>query len=596
MKPSILFLGSLLAVGTTLLFAADARKPLTEEQRILHLLNRLGFGPRPGDVEKVRKLGVRAYIEQQLNPERIPDPEADRRLAAFKTLPLATIEELDKAHPVAALEGERARGNAFRMEKDEKPLPPFVPGAGRALPASADPAKSEMDVREFREAARARSLSKDDLGKAQLVRTVYSERQLLEVMAAFWVNHFFVGGGRGESLFQDYVEHTIRPRALGKFEDLLKATAQTSTMMMYLDNWRSAAPVEVIHQRLTRDLQPTLTGPQRRQLRATADSLQEFKGLNENYARELMELHTLGVEGGYTQQDVIAVAKVLTGWTVTEWDENGGRISDRFVFNPVLHESGDKTVLGKTIKAGGKDEGMEVLTMLAKHPSTARHISTKLTRRFVADDPPAAIVEAGAQAFLKTDGDIRQVLRAILTHPNFFAPQHYQGKFKKPSELIASALRAASADLTFPPQPRRRGQGQAVGINTYLGEMGEVGKRTPEGYADVASAWVNSNMLLKRMEFANALASGEVPGIALNFDMAKRMINELELPAPNEQQSAMIRDQMTQARKRKAAASSPAGQAPSMMSADPTAGNEAVISPAAIALSYALASPQFQKK
>ncbi|MBI3694753.1 MAG: DUF1800 domain-containing protein [Acidobacteria bacterium] len=594
----ILPLGFLLLYCTLPLVAGEARQPLSEEQQILHALDRLGYGPRPGDVEKVKKIGLRAYIEQQLHPESIPDAVADRKLAEFKSLALGNLEELDKAYPIVAPEGLERRGKAIRLEPGEKAFPPFVPKGARAMPSAPDDlGKGEEDARAFRQMTRTQKPGEYELGKAQAIRGVYSERQLLEMMVGFWVNHFFLGRA-SEAPQQDYDEHVIRPQALGKFEDLLKATAQHPAMLFYLDNWRSAAPLEVIQQRLNASLQPTLSGPDRRVWRQIAVSVREFKGLNENYARELMELHTLGVDGGYTQQDVIQVAKCFTGWTVTEWDENGARRPDKFIFSPLLHESGDKVVLGQTIKPGGMEEGMQVLTMLAHHPSTARFISTKLVRRFVADDPPAEIVEAGRQAFLKTGGDIREVVRAILTHPKFLAPEYYQVKFKMPLELIVSSLRAVNAEIGFPPAPRRRmGQGPSVGLGAFLQDMGQAGRRTPDGYPDYAAAWINSNALLKRMEFANALTAGQIPGVKPDLQAARQLIHKLRLPEPNAEQIERIRAQMTQAGREKKSGQE-MGQASMMMDASAGRKGDAapLASPEAIAVAYALGSPQFQKR
>ena len=593
MKRSVLVL--LLLLAPHVMLAGDARQPLTEEQQIIHLLNRLGYGPRPGDIEKVRAMGIKAYIEQQLYPERIADTAADKRLAAFTTLP-KTMEELEKVYPVVAPEGERYRGSAIRKEEGEKAFPPFAPRGSQ--PMEQPPSDKDDDSRAYRQQARIKP-GEYELPKARVVRAVYSERQLLEMMVDFWFNHFNVR--ISENHLHDYEEQALRPRVLGKFEDLLKATARHPAMLFYLDNWRSSAPVEVIQQRLIASLQPTLNGRDRQVWRQTMLSVRELKGLNENYGRELMELHTLGVDGGYTQQDIIQVAKCFTGWTVTEWSEEGTRRTDTFVFNPLLHDSGDKVVLGRTIKSGGIEEGMQVLTMLAHHPSTARFVSTKLVRRFVADDPPAEIVEAASRAFQKTGGDIREVLRAILTHPQFLAPQYYQAKFKKPLELVASSLRAVNADLSFPPAPRRRmGQGGTAGIGGYMQDMGEQLYRrlTPDGYPDYAAAWVNSNALLKRMEFANALAAGQFSEAKPDLRAAQQLARQLGLPQPNAEQVEQIRAQMAKASEEK----KPKGgemQSPSMMmeaSAAKPGGTQPAASPEAIALAYALGSPQFQKR
>jgi len=273
------------------------------------------------------------------------------------------------------------------------------------------------------------------------------------------------------------------------------------------------------------------------------------------------------------------------------------RRPDRFTFSPLLHESGDKVVLGQTIKSGGLEEAMQVLTILAHHPSTARFISTKLVRRFVADNPPAEIVEAGSQAFLKTGGDIREVLRAILMHPKFLAAEYYQAKFKMPWELIVSSVRSIGGEIEFPPAPRRRmNQGPAVGLQAFLQDMGQAGKRTPEGYPDYAEAWVNSNGLLKRMEFANTLASGQVPEIRVNLAAALKMVRDLRLPQPSAPQAEQIRLQMAQIGRDPKAAPQ-AGQTAMMMDASVARQNSMqAVGPEAVAVAYALGSPQFQKR
>jgi uncharacterized protein (DUF1800 family) len=269
-----------------------------------------------------------------------------------------------------------------------------------------------------------------EIFQARMIRAVHSDRQLYEMMVDFWANHFSIFADTDEYLTVDWEERAIRPYVMGNFEDLLIATAQHPAMLMYLDNWISTAPAEVVQARLEaghpvypeRDLRRSLA------IRERADYFEEASGLNENYGRELMELHTLGVDGGYTQQDVQEVARAFTGWTVTAPRQRG-----YFAFDPLLHVEGDKLVLGRTIESGGMDEGLEILTMLAHHPSTASFISTKLVRRFVADDPPPEIVAAAARTFLETDGDITAVLRTIFTSPEFFAPEYYQVKISSTS-------------------------------------------------------------------------------------------------------------------------------------------------------------------
>jgi uncharacterized protein (DUF1800 family) len=253
--------------------------------------------------------------------------------------------------------------------------------------------------------------------------------------------------------------------------------------------------------------------------------------LNENYGREVMELHTLGVDGGYTQQDVQEVSRALTGWTL-----EGGREEGDFRFNPLLHVEGDKTVLGQTIPSGGVDEGMQILHMLASHPSTAHFISTKLVRRFVADEPPAEIVEAAAERFLETDGDIREVLRAIFFHPDFFAPEHYRAKFKKPIEVVVSAVRAVDADI----EPQFMG----ANIGEYARQMGEDLRdhETPDGYPDVASAWVSTQAIFQRLLYAMELATESIDNMKIDLDAAQELFRQIGFPEPTSQQVAQARE------------------------------------------------------
>ena len=316
-------------------------------------------------------------------------------------------------------------------------------------------------------------------------------------MTDFWFNHFnvFIGKGADRYLLTSYERDVIRPHALGKFEDLLVATAQSPAMLFYLDNWLSVGPNSDVANGI----------PKRKQLQLaqaasiTADQCSQAKGkrngLNENYGRELMELHTLGVNGGYTQKDVTEVARVFTGWTLKQPRQGGG-----FTFEERMHEPGDKIVLGHRIKPKGEKEGREVLHLLAHNPSTAKFICTKLAMRFVSDDPPPALVDRMAQTFLKKDGDIREVLKTMLHSPEFWAPEAYRAKVKTPLEFVVSAVRASGAEVNDA-MPLAR-QLQNMGMPLY-------GMQPPTGYSMKADAWVNSSALLGRMNFALALTTGK---------------------------------------------------------------------------------------
>jgi uncharacterized protein (DUF1800 family) len=356
-----------------------------------------------------------------------------------------------------------------------------------------------------------------ELAEAKLLRAIYSNRQLAEVMTDFWFNHFnvFIGKGPDRYMVSAYERDVIRPHALGKFKDILEATAKSPAMLFYLDNWQSVGP--------NSDL--ALYGPQRfagrrgRFPRPRPQAKNRPSGLNENYAREIMELHTLGVDGGYTQKDVTELAKVLTGWTIEKPQLGGG-----FKFNERAHEPGPKYVLGRKIGEHGEKEGEEMLDILAHHPSTAKFISRKLAMRFVSDNPPQSLVDRMADTFLKKDGDIREVLRTMFHSPEFWAADAYRAKMKTPFEFVASAARASGADIQ-----------NALPLVGTLNRMGMplYAMQPPTGYSMKAEAWVNSSALLNRMNFALQLASGKLPGTSLDPQAL------IPGPAPADSQAAL---------------------------------------------------------
>ena len=356
-----------------------------------------------------------------------------------------------------------------------------------------------------------------ELAEAKLLRAIYSNRQLDEVMTDFWFNHFnvFIGKGPDRYMVSAYERDVIRPHALGKFKDILEATAKSPAMLFYLDNWQSVGPNSEL----------ALYGPQRlagrrgRFARPRPQAKNRPSGLNENYAREIMELHTLGVDGGYTQKDVTELAKVLTGWTIEKPQLGGG-----FKFNERAHEPGPKYVLGHKIGEHGEKEGEEMLDVLAHHPSTARFISRKLAMRFVSDNPPQALVDRMADTFLKKDGDIREVLRTMFHSPEFWAADAYRAKMKTPFEFVVSAARVSGADIqnTLP----------LVGTLNRMG-MPLYAMQPPTGYSMKAEAWVNSSALLNRMNFALQLASGKLPGTSLDPQAL------IPGPAPADSQAAL---------------------------------------------------------
>ena len=490
---------STIAIATTVSLAAAGAAPgiaggsgsavpaNPDDRTIVHVLNRVGFGPAPGDIERIRRMGLQTYIEQQLHPERIADSAMTERLAQFSTLSKTSRELADEYFVPAQM----ARLEVQRRRAAEAPM--AQPGT------PANPAPDSMTA-EQGQAVRAERQALMEVMQAKVLRAAHSERQLEEVMVDFWFNHFnvFVGKGPVRLYLNEYERDAIRPHVLGKFSDLLRATAESPAMLFYLDNWQSSAP-EGARTMSANGMRPA-RGLNRPRAIANGPATQNRRrGLNENYARELMELHTLGVDGGYTQKDVQEVARAFTGWTIATPRQGGS-----FRFEPRMHDAGEKIVLGRRIPAGGgKKDGDDVLDLLAKHPSTARFIATKLARRFIADDPPASAIERAAKRFTETDGDIREVVRSIVTSPEFFAAAAYRAKVKSPFEFVVSAVRATGI---------APGNGQALVQAVRTLGMPLYGCQPPTGYADKAEAWVNSGALLNRMNFAVSLTSARQRG------------------------------------------------------------------------------------
>jgi uncharacterized protein (DUF1800 family) len=480
---------SLAVPGGAARAAARPQPPLGDAQ-IVHVLNRLGFGPRPGDVDRVRRMGIDKWIEQQLEPTRAGDAVLAEKLAGLKTASLSSAELLEKYEiPREA----RREIQKKRAELGENPSEEAQQKLRRELMAKY---AGQME-------GRPRQVL-DELQAAKLLRAVYSERQLDEVLVDFWMNHFNVFAGKGPLRFVlgEYERDVIRPHAWGRFEDLLKATAESPAMLFYLDNWLSVDP-QAAEQRDQR----RMLGRARRPGRGRAETAAQpppparRRGLNENYAREIMELHTLGVDGGYTQKDVTEVARCFTGWTI----EGLRQQRPTFAFDQRMHDRGDKVVLGRTVKSGGKEEGDQIIHLLATHPATARFIAGKLARRLVADEPPPALVDRAAETFRKTDGLIREVVRTIVTSPEFQGPDHRGAKVKTPFELVASAVRASGADVTDARDLVRRVA--AMGMPLYM-------QQPPTGYKDTSDAWVSTSGLLARLNFSLDLMAGRIPGVA----------------------------------------------------------------------------------
>ena len=474
----------------------SSKARLTEDQKILHLLNRITFGPRPGDIDRVRQTGLDKFLDEQLHPEAIDDSELDKRLAVLPTQQMTPAEAAQFYPPL----------NVAEQRLNEKNPPPVFGRPQQIM---------------------------GELIQQKLVRAVSSNRQLQEVMTDFWFNHFNVLASKEAVQWSatSYERDVIRLRSLGKFRDLLLATAQSPAMLYYLDNWLSAAP-DAKEPRPPRPAAPSppqaKENPKPETSSAQSPSAnphdpqagtpirnpqsaaqpQRRRGINENYARELMELHTLGVDGGYTQKDVQEVARCFTGWTIDRPFQGGG-----FVFRPWMHDAGGKSVLGANITAGGGlSDGLRVIEILSRHPSTARFISKKLCERFISDDPPPQVIERATQVFLKTDGDIREVLRAILTSPEFYSASVFRAKVKSPLELAASAIRAVDGDTNG-----------AQALHEWLRKMGEplYQYAFPTGYSERSAEWMNTGVFLNRLNFVVALANNQIAGTSYD---AQRLV------------------------------------------------------------------------
>ncbi|MBX6333649.1 MAG: DUF1800 domain-containing protein, partial [Gemmatimonadaceae bacterium] len=482
--------------------AEVALREQTADQQIRQALNRLTFGPRPGDFERVRAMGVDRWIAMQLDPARIDDHAADALMAHFPTLSMSAADLVREAPPPAAIIAQK------RLAQRR---------AGTGAPSNGRLVLTTEDSMQIRRARQMAQRIVGELQAAKVARAVVSERQLQEVMVDFWENHFNVFAGKGPERYflGAYDRETIRPYALGKFRDLLEAVAKSPAMLYYLDNWESTVEPDrpalagrptargryaLARARTRRRFGAAPVGAAR--LDSAIQASRRTRGLNENYGRELLELHTLGVDGGYTQQDVIAAARAFTGWTIARPREGGS-----FVFRPAMHDAGVKVFLGDTLKPGrGIEDGEQVLDIVARSPATAHFIATKLVRRFVSDSPPPALVKRAAATFSRTDGDIREVLRTIFTSPEFFSTAAYKAKVKSPFELVVSALRAVNAEPDTTPRTAR--------VVAWLGQP-LFAHRDPNGYPETGDAWINTGAILNRINFGLAFAAGRLPGVSL---------------------------------------------------------------------------------
>jgi uncharacterized protein (DUF1800 family) len=444
-------------------------RELAADQQIIQALNRLTFGPRPGDVQNVRAMGLDKWIDLQLHPERINNSSFDQFASRY--------DILNQDQSVALGEFAQARRERQMAKRDR------ADSAQKSREDRAALLKYGLERRKFM----------GQLQSERVARAVASERQLQEVMTDFWLNHFNVFAGKGPPqpyYLVEYERDIIRPNALGNFRALLGAVAKSPAMLFYLDNARSMADSS----------RPHLAG--RSQGRMFERRLQQARGtgLNENYGRELLELHTLGVDGGYTQQDVLNVARALTGWTIKPPATGGG-----FIFRPEMHDAGGKIVLGHKLAAGrGIEDGEDVLDIVASSPATARYIASKLVRRFVADDPPQALINDAAAVFLKTRGDIREVVRTIVTSNEFYSQRAFRSKVKSPFEVVVSTMRALNAQ----PDPTPR-TAQAI---AFLGQP-IYGHQAPNGYPETGDAWMNAGAILNRINVGMAVAANRIPGL-----------------------------------------------------------------------------------
>jgi uncharacterized protein (DUF1800 family) len=540
--------------------ADEARQFLQQipkDQRIDQALSRLTFGARPGDAAEVKTMGLKVWIDRQLHPNRIEEnPVLVEKLKTLDTLNLAA-DKLVREYPTPQMVKQMVAGQMpFPTDPNTKMMIEKLvkkyekqgdqPNAAANPNAPPDPAElrkllTDDQIRSLRQGtpeqkiAFFQTLPQDkqddvvmampgvrqvlnnsgspelrrrieliggpqqvvyrDLAEAKVLRAIYSNRQLEEQLDDFWFNHFnvYVDKGADRYLVTEYERDAIRPHVLGKFRELLESTAKSPAMLFYLDNWQSVGP----------------NAPQPR-----GQGNKQKRGLNENYGRELMELHTLGVDGGYTQKDVTEVARCFTGWTINQPNRGG-----KFVFNPRLHDNGEKVVLGVTIPAGGgESDGEKVLDILSRQPATARFISKKLAMRFVADDPPSALLDQMSDTFLKTDGDIRQVMTAMINSKEFWSVGAYHTKMKSPLEMVASSVRSMNGNVDF-----------ATALMQQVALLGEplYRKLEPTGYSNSSKEWANSASLMARMNFALLLAGNKVPGVKVEVAEAAQPGNPL---------------------------------------------------------------------
>jgi uncharacterized protein (DUF1800 family) len=437
----------------------------TPAQRAKHLLNRAAFGPSPADLAALSLVGEAAWLTSQLAPGR--DEQVEQRLAGLKTLQLSVAQAYAEYPPV------QQRLKEMGITKEDLEDDPTL--KKRLLKENVDELPRQLLV---------------EATQAKLIRTIDSKRQLEEVLVDFWFNHFNVSAEKNRTrwMISAYERDAIRPFVFGKFRDLLGATARHPAMLWYLDNWMTVRDgFEMPSRRRKPKNMPT--------------------GLNENYARELLELHTVGVGAGYTQDDVREAARALTGWSLNVKPKQGE--FGTFVFQPYAHDSGPKEIFGLHLpEGGGIDDGEKLLDFLAWHPATAQHLARKLCVRFVSDDPPQQLVDEVAAVFARTDGDLRETVKAIFTSAHFWSDEARAAKTKTPLEFVSSSVRAIGTLNEVEPQLART-----------LEQLGEPLYRCnpPTGFAEHAAPWVNAGALINRINFGLALASNRVRGVTVSL-------------------------------------------------------------------------------
>jgi uncharacterized protein (DUF1800 family) len=609
---------ALLSAGTNRAQETPASEQATRDE-IVHVLNRITFGPRPGDVETVQKMGVHTYIEQQLHPETIDDSAVEKEVAGFDLLQMSSqqLAQLFEEERKNNLKKQKkladeaaAKSNTPMMQEtaanQAAPAPDVLPAPPPAPNPPATPqeklAKLVDMANQYRSVAAVGQLEQD-----KLVRAIDSQRQLQEVLVDFWGNHFNIDMKKGPDRVLKVVDdrEVIRPHIWGRFRDLLEASAKSPAMLYYLDNATSTVAHTVTDREamITQKIADRMTQNGNGALAPPVPQVGSQKGgVNENYAREIMELHTLGVDGGYTQQDVQEVARCFTGWSVD-------RLSGTFAFHARAHDNGAKVVLGHQIPAGGgMQDGETVLDILASSPATAHHLSLQLCQRFVSDDPPAALVDRIAGVFTQTDGDLRQVTEAILTSPEFLSPENYNNKIKSPLEFAVSAVRASESTIIAqqPPPfdkivPAMEGSGvlgrggaadriskrPRQSLNWHIYELGEplFACTPPTGYKEISKFWVSPGALIERLNFAMALTQQELNDI--RFSPQTILVGtDLDKPEDvlNQCVAVLLQNNIT-----------PATKKVLEQTALPTPGESKTVNPSKL-IALIIGSPEFQRK